>query len=78
MTPPRRPAVAFALECLKSDEELVLLYPGNSKGLSTALKVDGVSDYYLRKINTLRRRGDGMGYKAKPWLEIKRILVKYR
>ena len=74
---PRRPSVAFALSCL-NDEDLVLLYPGNSLDLTQGLRADGVSEYYLKKITALRKKGDGQGPKAKSWLEVKRILVKYR
>jgi len=70
--------VAFVIESLQSDEDLVLLYPGNSLGLKAGLREDGVSEYYLTKIEKLRKVGDGLGHKAKPWLEVKRILLKYR
>jgi hypothetical protein len=75
---PRRPTVAFCLKCLESDEDLVLLYMSGTKDIIRGLRKDGVSEYYLQKITKLIHQGEGMGHKAKPWLEVRRILVKYR
>lgn len=75
---PRRPTVAYLLRCLESDEELVAFTWQEPKELAAALKKDGLSDYSARKIRKLVSAGDGKGYKAKPWQEIKKILLKFR
>lgn len=75
---PRRPTVAYLLRCLESDEELVAFTWQEPKELAAALKKDGLSDYQVRKIKALIKQGEGKGHRAKPWLAIQEILLKYR
>lgn len=74
----RRPQVAYLLRCLDSDEELVIFIWHSSKEIAAALRQDGVSEYHIQKIKSLIKQGDGKGHKAKPWQEIREILLKYR
>lgn len=77
-TKPRRPTVAFALRCLESDEELILLSMLPLKDWSDGLRLDKVPEYRITQVRKLIKQGEGMGYKAKPWQEVKEILLKYR
>lgn len=70
--------MAFALSCLEDDESVVLLYMNPVKDLTDELRHDGVSEYYLTKIRKLIKAGEGKGHKAKPWQEMRAILVKFR